>query len=78
MKQVKLDDLIFCPLCGTAPVVYTDSRHRFSIQCPRCGARTDWLKKTDAVIKWYNMHHTLQATRFLKANPLVRLQDGLI
>lgn len=73
MIEVKLDNLIFCPLCGSSPVVHRNSRNRFRISCSRCGAATDWLKKSTAVIEWYNMHFTLHANRFLRANPQVRV-----
>ncbi|MBQ3548443.1 MAG: Lar family restriction alleviation protein [Oscillospiraceae bacterium] len=75
MRNITLENLIFCPLCGGQPAVHSNSRNRFRISCSRCGASTDWMKKTDAVIAWYNMHFTLHANRFLKANPLVRLHD---
>lgn len=73
MIEVKIDGLIFCPLCGAEAVTHRNSRNRFRISCSHCGASTDWGKKTAAVIQWYNMHFTLHANRFLRNNPQVKI-----
>lgn len=72
MKEIHIDNLIFCPLCGTSPTMHRNSSNRFRVSCPLCGARTDWMTKSDALIAWYNMHFTLHANRFLRANPTVK------
>lgn len=73
MKEIHVDNLIFCPLCGHEPVMHRNSGDRFRVSCPLCGAHTDWLSKTNALIAWYNLHFSLHTHRFLKQNPLVRL-----
>lgn len=69
MKTIDIDGLIFCPLCGTSPVMYRNASKRFRITCPRCGAKTDWASKSTAIIEWYNMHFTMRANRILRSQP---------
>lgn len=44
-----------CPACGAKAVLRKDSTKRFQVACSKCGCRTGWKPKTEAVIDWYNL-----------------------
>ena len=49
VKTLKLDP---CTRCNGQVLLLKNSRGYFQVRCSKCGRRTDWLRKTDAVICW--------------------------
>ena len=55
MIIVKLDGLRKCKICGSSNIVLRrDASKAFQVYCEKCGNRTKWQKKTEAVIEWFN------------------------
>lgn len=54
IKDIEIEGLRFCPICGHIPVLQRNSKKAFRVKCIKCSSKTDWTTKTDAVIRWYN------------------------
>lgn len=39
--------------CGGKPYILRNAKHKFSVRCDSCRTKTEWLKKTEAVIRWF-------------------------
>lgn len=59
-KMFKLDRIANCPVCGAEPIMRKDSTKRFQVWC-RCGCKTGWTTKPQAIIDWYNLILAVQA-----------------
>lgn len=55
MKETIIANIRVCPRCGNAPLLQRNTSKEFRIKCPKCGARTGWRTKPQAIIAWYNM-----------------------
>lgn len=55
MQVREIENVIACPVCGSNVALYRNASKDFQIRCQKCGARTGWRTKTNAVIEWYNM-----------------------
>lgn len=55
MQTRKLKNIAACPKCGKTPEMQRNTSKEFRIKCPKCGARTGWYTKPQAIINWYNM-----------------------
>lgn len=42
-----------CFICNGNPIVFKAMNGRFQIRCQNCHVRTNWEKKTNAVIDWF-------------------------
>lgn len=59
-KVFKLKRIAKCPVCGSEPVIRRDSTKRFQVWC-KCGCKTGWSTKPEAIINWYNLILAVQA-----------------
>lgn len=55
MKVIRIARIAKCPVCGGLPQMVVNAAKRFQVRCKSCEFRTGWMRKTDAVISWYNM-----------------------
>lgn len=55
IKSSELKNIRECPRCNSVPEIQRNTSKEFRIKCPKCGARTGWTTKPQAIITWYNM-----------------------
>jgi len=55
MKTINTRALHKCPICGARAILRKNASKEFQVTCTKCECRTNWYRKTDAVITWYNM-----------------------
>lgn len=39
--------------CGGKPYMLRNAKHKFSVRCDSCRTKTEWLKKAEAIIRWF-------------------------
>lgn len=61
VRTMKLPGLPTCGFDDYEPVLEVSSGKRYRICCPHCETTTNWGKKTDAVIEWFNLSAKLRA-----------------
>ena len=54
MKELQIEGIISCPKCDGYSIVRQNARNEFQIKCSHCRYHTEWSKKHEAIIKWYN------------------------
>lgn len=65
MKQIiRQRDLCQCWNCETIPDMWQRDNGSFQIKCPKCGTKTRWTKKAEAIIDWFNF--LLQGNSYYK------------
>lgn len=56
-ELTEYDRVAPCYSCGCINVhIQQNAAGKFRFYCPRCGTRTSWNKKAQAVVEWYNMY----------------------
>lgn len=55
MKEFTLKNIIDCPVCGSSVILRRNASKDFQIYCPTCKAHSEWMRKADTIIQWYNM-----------------------
>lgn len=54
MKTIRIAKIAKCPVCGGRPKMLKNASKDFQVRCTQCEFKTGWMRKTDAVIAWYN------------------------
>lgn len=62
MRTIRIARIAKCPVCGGRPQMLKNAAKQFQVRCtnPTCAFKTGWMRKTDAVISWYNMSNQLR------------------
>lgn len=65
-------DLGFCS-CGGKPYMLRSAKHKFSIRCDSCRTKTEWLRKSETIIRWFA--YLMHDPRVLKRNGTIVLRS---
>lgn len=57
MKDITVNGLCKCRVCGgNTAALLSNAKNQFQVRCMKCGKRTKWERKSEAIIDWFNYY----------------------